>query len=206
MPTSTNGLVLRADLMRSMMSASGVTAHSVADFARPTCSDDARRWSAPYHRHVGSLAQLPTEEVFTWVLGGDDDGFADVSEQLSAANEAAWAATTPRLLELCRVRIATLLGCEAEVEARIPGTAVADDMLAAIRSWPTDPRFDPLDRACLAFAEHYVIDVASIDDNTVAAVREHLGDDGLLNFVNALLVIEQRIRLRLVWDRLFGAT
>ncbi len=159
---------------------------------------------------MGSLAQLPTDEVITRVLGGDragsHSGWADVSEQLRAANEAAWAATSPRLLELCRVRIAILLGCAAEVDARTPGSAVADDVLAAIRSWPTDPRFDPLDRACLAFTEHYVIDVASIDDDTVAAVRDRLGDDGLLNFVNALLVVEQRIRLRLAWDRLLGGT
>jgi alkylhydroperoxidase family enzyme len=167
---------------------------------------------------VGSLAELPTEEVITQILGGEraehhsgqqsgqQSGLADVSGQLRAANDAAWAATSPRLLELCRVRIATLLGCAAEAEARTPGSAVADDVLAAIRSWPTDPRFDPLDRACLAFAEHYVIDVASIDDDTVAAVRDELGDEGVANFVNALLVVEQRIRLRLVWDRLFGGT
>ena len=164
-----------------------------------------------YHRPVGSLAELSTEEVITQILEDgradhDDSGLADVSGQLRAANDAAWAATSPRLLELCRVRIAILLGCAAEAEARTPGGGVADDVLAAIRSWPTDPRFDPLDRACLAFTEHYVIDVASIDDDTVAAVREQLGDEGVANFVNALLVVEQRIRLRLVWDRLFGGT
>ncbi len=163
---------------------------------------------APYDRPVGSLDQLTTEDVITRVLGGDRagrrSGLADVSEQLRAANEAAWAATSPRLLELCRVRIAILLGCAAEVDARTPGSGVGDDLLAAIRSWPTDARFDALDRACLAFTEHYVIDVASIDDDTVAAVREHLGDEGVANFVNALLVVEQRIRLRLVWDRLLG--
>lgn len=165
---------------------------------------------ASYDRPVGSLDQLTTEDVFTRVLGGDRaghrSGLAAVSEQLRAANEAAWAATSPRLLELCRVRIAILLGCAAEVDARTPGSGVGDDLLAAIRSWPTDPRFDALDRACLAFTEHYVIDVASIDDDTVAAVSEHLGDEGVANFVNSLLVVEQRIRLRLVWDRLFGGT
>ena len=154
---------------------------------------------------MGSLAQLPTEEVIARVLGGPTTPVGPMSPDN-------WVLRTrqhgqpprPRLLELCRVRIAILLGCEAEAEARTPASGVADDVLAAIRSWPTDPRFDPLDRACLAFTEHYVIDVASIDDDTVAAVREHLGDDGVANFVNALLVVEQRIRLRLVWDRLFG--
>lgn len=44
------------------------------------------------------------------------------------------------------------------------------------------------------------MDVASLDDDTVAAVRAHLGDDGTQTFVSALLVVEQRIRLRLAWD------
>ena len=171
-----------------------------------SCSVSSCGAPASYDRPVGSLAKLSTEEVITRVLGGDSLGLAEVSEELRRANEAAWAATGPRLLELCRVRIAILLGCEAETDARTPGSAVADDVLVAIRSWPTDPRFDALDRACLAFAEHYVIDVASIDDDTVTAVREALGDEGLATFVNALLVVEQRIRLRLIWDRLFGST
>jgi alkylhydroperoxidase family enzyme len=153
---------------------------------------------------VGSLAELSTDEVIARVLECGPPGLAEVSEQLQAADAAAWAATSPRLLELCRVRIAILLGCVAEADARTPGSGVADEVLAAIRSWPTDPRFDAVDRACLGFTEHYVIDVASIDDDTVAAVREHLGDEGLVNFVNALLVVEQRIRLRLAWDRLSG--
>jgi alkylhydroperoxidase family enzyme len=153
---------------------------------------------------VGSLAELSTDEVIARVLEGDRPGLADIAEQLRAANAAAWVATSPRLLELCRVRIAILLGCAAEADARTPGSGVADDHLAAIRAWPTDSRFDALDRACLGFTERYVIDVASIDDDTVAAVREHLGDEGLANFVNALLVVEQRIRLRLAWDRLLG--
>ena len=60
-----------------------------------------------------------------------------------------------------------------------------------------------IESALRVFAEKG-LDVASIDDDTVAAVRDHLGDEGLANFVNALLVVEQRIRLRLVWDRLLG--
>lgn len=141
-------------------------------------------------------------EVIDRVLGQAVPGFGDVRDQLADGNAAAWAATSPRLLELCRVRIAMMLGCDAETTARTPGTGVADDVIAAVASWPTDARFDNTDRACLAFTEHYVIDVASVDDDTVAAVRAHLGDEGTQNFVGALLVVEQRIRLRLVWDRL----
>ncbi len=101
-----------------------------------------------------------------------------------------------------------LLGCEAEVAARTPAAAdhVDDDTLRSLAGWPGDARFDAIDRACLALTEHYVMDVATLDDETVEAVRANLGDEGLNNFVSALLVVEQRIRLRLMWDRLLGGS
>ena len=58
-------------------------------------------------------------------------------------------------------------------------------------------------RACLAFTEQFVIDVAGLDDATAGAVRDELGEQGLVDFVSALLVIEQRQRLRLTWAQLF---
>ncbi len=155
---------------------------------------------------VSALGTMPTDAVLDRVLGTGAVGHRDVHDDMTAAHAAAWAATSPRLLELCRVRIATMLGCAAEANARTADSGVPPELLDAIGAWPTDPRFDAADRACLAFTEHYVIDVASVDDATVAAVREHLGDDGVQSFVSALLVVEQRIRLRLMWGRLFAAT
>ena len=163
--------------------------------------DDERRTIAG----MGTLGTMPTDAVLDRVLGSGAVGHHDVRADMTAAHDAAWAATSPRLLELCRVRIATMLGCTAESNQRTPDTGVPPELLDAIGSWPTDPRFEPADRACLAFTEHYVIDVASVDDPTVAAVRDHLGDAGVQSFVSALLVVEQRIRLRLVWDRLLSA-
>ena len=153
---------------------------------------------------MGTLAEATTDEVLERVLTARGGGFVDVRTDMGAAHDAAWQATDPRLLELCRVRIASLLGCASDVGARTPGIDVDPTLLDAIAAWPTDPRFDARDRACLAFAEHFVVDVASLADDTAAAVREHLGDQGLQDFATALLVVEQRIRLRLVWDRLLG--
>jgi alkylhydroperoxidase family enzyme len=153
---------------------------------------------------MGSLATVATDQVLDRVLSDRGGGFVDVRDDMRAAHDAAWQATDPRLLELCRVRMAELLGCTAEATARTASAEVDPAALDAIAAWPTDTRFDARDRACLAFAEHFVIDVASLDDTTAAAVREHLGDQGLQDFVSALLVLEQRIRLRLVWDRLLG--
>lgn len=154
---------------------------------------------------MGTLADTATDEVLERVLTARGGGFVDVRHDMGAAHDAAWEATDPRLLELCRVRIASLLGCTAEASARTPQADVDPSVLDAIAAWPTDPRFDARDRACLAFAEHFVVDVASLSDDTAADVREHLGDQGLQDFVSALLVVEQRIRLRLVWDRLLAS-
>lgn len=123
----------------------------------------------------------------------------EVARHLGDAADAAPNATDPALLALCSNRIAQLLG--GPPDDRLPITA---DLAAALPQWPTNDRFDAVDRACLAFTEQFVIDVASMDDPTALAAAEALGAEGFGNFVNALLVTEQRQRLRLIWDRLFA--
>jgi len=146
---------------------------------------------------------VPTAEVIDTVLADHDD----VRRALDDAWQAAWDRVDPVLLELCRLRIAMLLGCEAERDARTPAAVdagLAEETVAVLARWPTSERFGPAARACLAFTEQFVIDVAGLDESTAAAVREHLGDEGLADFVSALLVVEQRQRLRLTWDRVLA--
>ena len=140
-------------------------------------------------------ASATTDEVLTSTL----ESRPDVLEHLTAAHAAAQAAVDIRLYELCRIRVASLLGTPLE-----RASGVLDDAtIAALSRWPTSDLFDDRDRACLAFTEQFVIDVASLDDAHANAVVSQLGGAGFANFVNALLVIEQRQRLRLAWDRLF---
>ena len=129
----------------------------------------------------------------------------DLANHLSEAHDAAWRAVDPVLLELCRVRIAMLLGCEAEQRART-GAALPDHlepMIAGLAEWPTSPRFGSRERACLAFCEQFVIDVAAMPDEVALGVGTELGAAGLRNFANALLVVEQRQRLRMAWEAIF---
>jgi alkylhydroperoxidase family enzyme len=118
----------------------------------------------------------------------------DVLTHLDDAQAAAWRATDPELLELCRLRMAMLL------DHRPTLAATPVERRDQVAAWPRSDAFAPVERACLAFTEQYTIDVASVTDDLVVAVRGHLGDEGLANFVNALLVVEQRMRLELVWD------
>ncbi len=146
---------------------------------------------------------LSTSDVIERVLGDHPD----VRQHLAEAWSAAWDAVDPVLLELCRLRVAMLLGCRPELEVRTPAAVAAgldEGAVAVLADWPRAERFGPTERACLAFTEQFVIDVAGMDDRTVGSVRQQLGDQGLADFTSALLVIEQRQRLRQTWTRVFG--
>ncbi len=152
---------------------------------------------------MGSLASLTTDEVLADVLG-TTPVLRDVHRAMSEAHDAAWDAVPPRLLELARLLVALLLHCDAEMAARTVGVVLDEAVLSELPKWPTSPAFSDAERSVLAFTEQFVTDVASLSDDAAAQVREHLGDAGLNDFTKALLVVEQRIRLRLVWDQLLG--
>ena len=129
----------------------------------------------------------------------------DIATCLDDVHRAAWAVADPVLLELCRLRIAQLLGSQPEQEARTPEALAAgldEPTIADLRAWPTSSRFGPRERACLAFCEQFVIDVASLSDELARDLSDELGPAAFVDFVNALLVVEQRQRLRLAWDHL----
>jgi alkylhydroperoxidase family enzyme len=147
-----------------------------------------------------STEPVPTARVLDRVLVGPH---VEVRARLEAAHDAAWGAVDPVLLELCRLRIAMILGNVAELAHRTPAAAGAgfDERLAEhLAAWPNHPAFGPRERAALALCEQYLLDVASVEADQVARLAEHLGHEGVVDFVNALLVVEQRQRLRLIWE------
>jgi alkylhydroperoxidase family enzyme len=117
----------------------------------------------------------------------------DAADHLADAYEAACEAIEPRLFKLIRLRVAMLLGCTAELDDV--------DLIAHLPQWPTSVEFSEQERACLAFVEQFIIDVASMPDHLVHDVQQALGDTELIDFTHALLVIEQRQRLTLAWNR-----
>ncbi|MFM7536906.1 MAG: carboxymuconolactone decarboxylase family protein [Acidimicrobiales bacterium] len=133
------------------------------------------------------------------------DEATGVASALADNHAAAWAAAEPRLLELARLRIAQLLGHPDELAGRTVGAAgpvLDEDAVTALASWPSSGLFDGRDRAVLAFVEQYVLDVATVTDEQVASLVEHLGAPGVSDFVHGVLVVEQRMRLTLAWQRL----
>jgi len=109
----------------------------------------------------------------------------------------------PLVLELCRLRQASLLGCDAEAARR---TSFATDAglpeatVSALSSWPTDPRFGPVERACLAYTEVFVIDPHGVGDDHAATVRDLLGEPGLVALTTALGLFDGLCRLHLALE------
>ncbi len=95
-----------------------------------------------------------------------------------------------RILELCRLRTATLLGnTRAWDEPRSPAAIAAgldESLVADLAQWPTHPGFDAPAKACLGLAEQYIIDVHGITDAQVAEVEGHIGPDGVITLTTAL--------------------
>jgi AhpD family alkylhydroperoxidase len=107
----------------------------------------------------------------------------------------------PVILELCRLRVAALHGCRAELGARTPAARDAgldEARIAALADWATDPRFSAAERACLRFAEQFVLDAHGVTDEDAAAVTAALGDPGAVALVEALALFDGFCRFRLV--------
>lgn len=90
-------------------------------------------------------------------------------------------AIDPALLPACRDRIALLIGLTDR-----PGVT------------PTTET----QRACVDVVEQMVLDVTGVTGGQIATLAAHLGADGAASFVHAALVIEQRLRMQSMWQRL----
>ena len=133
-----------------------------------------------------------TDAFFREVL----DDRTSVASQLEEIHGLAWEVMDSALLDLCRLRVAMLLHCDSELE--VSNSDLDSEKIASISVWSSSSLFS----ACLRFTEEFIIDVSSIPDSSAFAVRECLGEEGFVNFVNALLVVEQRIRLQIVWRKI----
>jgi alkylhydroperoxidase family enzyme len=138
----------------------------------------------------------------TW-LGGVPKGDTDwdrlaslrpeAFDALAAVVGAAWQDTDPVLLELARLRIATLLGNTAELARRTTRASEAgltETQVSDLAAWPTSPEFTSRERACLALTEQFVMDANGVTDAHVAQVTDHLGAAGCYAFVEAVSVLE----------------
>jgi alkylhydroperoxidase family enzyme len=99
----------------------------------------------------------------------------------------------PALLELCRLRIAQLNGAAYPLSVRTPEAVAAglgEAKLANLAEWWKQPGFTDLERACLRFAEQFVLDAQAMSDEEARPVVAALGDAGSVAFIEALAIFD----------------
>ena len=115
-----------------------------------------------------------------------------------------WETVDPARLELCRIRLAVLMGDQEAAAHRHPRALAAgldEDKVEALDRWYRSDAFDELDRALLRFTEQFNMSVSSMGTDEVEALRAHLSDADLAAFVGAIYAIELDMRLRMVAAR-----
>jgi alkylhydroperoxidase family enzyme len=142
--------------------------------------------------------QAPSEDVArrrAAVLGARPE-LAAAHERLMST---IWAGrVSPVTLELCRLRMATLLASKAALSERSPAAMEAgltEERIALLPRWPTDPSFSPEERTCIGFVEQFVIDHSQISDDDVHALTELLTAEGVVTFTTALITWDNQHRL-----------
>ena len=103
--------------------------------------------------------------------------------------DAIWDRLDPVLLELCRLRMAKLMGATVALAERSPRAVAAgltEDLVDRLPAWPADPAFTDAHRAALAFTEQHVIDHHGTTDEQVAALHAAIGAEGVVVLTTAL--------------------
>jgi len=142
--------------------------------------------------------QLDSDSLTTILQGPG----GEMARRYEALWQAVWRQghVPPGVLELCRLRLAQLHGAARELDANPPPGAregldpkKIESLLHG--SWTRDPRFSADERAALDFAEIYAQDPQAITDEFAAAVKIQFGEAGLVALIEALGMIDGRIRL-----------
>lgn len=148
----------------------------------------------------------------TWVAGGEARSFRELMRlrpnlavDLEAFESLLWQdpGVDPVTLELCRLRIAGLHGARAALAARRPearAAGLAEERIAKLAHYDSDPAFSARERACIALAELFAMDPSAIDDTSFVAVREQLGEAGTVALLEALAVFDGFARFQSVLD------
>ena len=135
------------------------------------------------------------------------DGVLDHRPAYAAAYRAVltelWAqhAIDPVTLELCRIRVAQLLGCDEAAAERTPAAIAAgldEELVARLAEWPTSERFDARLRACLGLAEQVLLDAQGVSDEQAANVIAAVGEAGFLVLTYACGLFETNQRARIL--------
>ena len=122
---------------------------------------------------------------------------------------ASLARVEPALIELCRLRMADILGSGFDRSLRYGPAREAgltETKIRALPQYPSSPLFSECERLAIGFAEIFAIQSSSIGDEDVARVQQALGAETFIYFVKALSVIDQLQRSVVAFGVQPGAT
>jgi len=127
----------------------------------------------------------------------------DLAERFAAYYGQLWSdrLVDPVLLELCRLRIAQLLGdAEQQMLRYRPAleAGLTEDKIRALAQYPSSPMYSDHERTCLGYAEQYLMDVHSITDADADRVKEQMTEPEFVAFTVALGLLEGVGRFRLM--------
>ena len=98
-----------------------------------------------------------------------------------------------------------------KLEGVISGSALDADLLALCtvyfdaaltgETWEPPDALSELERACIDVCEQFMISVADIREEQIAALRRHLSTDDVYNLMSAIYLIEMSRRLDLTLER-----
>jgi len=116
-----------------------------------------------------------------------------VAQRLGELTAGFWSrdALAPVVLELCRRRIAML---HRHAPGPAPGPEPPAAQCAALAAWPTSPLFTGTERACLGFAEQFVMDPHGMTDAAFADLRRHLDARALATLALAVATFDATMR------------
>lgn len=127
------------------------------------------------------------------------EGLPEIGRHFAALYQSFWTLESlpAETLELCRLRLAQLLG--SDVAWHHQEVALAPRLRDELSRWPDNALFSPAQKACLELTEMHAIDARSITDAQAEAVKSYFGEVGFVALVQALGVFDAMIRLGLIW-------
>lgn len=109
----------------------------------------------------------------------------------------------PLVLELCRLRMASVIGSRFSLALRYQpalDAGLTEDKIAQLSLYADSPTFSPLERRCIEFAELFAIQSSAIGDGDVAALQDAMGTEAMIYFLKALSVMDQVQRSSVAFD------
>jgi alkylhydroperoxidase family enzyme len=107
----------------------------------------------------------------------------------------------PIVLDLCRLRVAQLLGCASQLDERTRAAVdvgLTEEQVARLPEWPTSACFTAAQRAALGYAEQFVLDPHGVDDAMRAELHEHFSGGEAVALTEALALLDGFTRIQVL--------